>query len=196
MRRPLHHWLNLRSLAMIRRCALVALTLFAAAAMVVARIGPAVAADAPASQPLAPADGEKRTTPSGLTIVDIPARGEPLKAQAGDIVWVNYTGRLQKDGSVFYSSYNRPHRGTNLPPSPIEFVLGTATVIKGWDEGIAGMKVGDKRQLIIPPNLAYGPMGKGPIPPNATLVFDIELAGLVRPQQPAPQAQPPTPPGQ
>src|SRR4051812_37007980 len=78
-----------------------------------------LAADAPTSQPVTPAEGEKHTTPSGLTIIDIPARGEPLRAQAGDAVLVNYTGRLQKDGTVFDSSYNHPDRNTGKPPAPI-----------------------------------------------------------------------------
>jgi FKBP-type peptidyl-prolyl cis-trans isomerase len=127
-----------------------------------------IAAD-PATQPA------ERTTPSGLKIVEVKTVSEPLAAQAGDLVWVHYTGRLQSNNSVFDSSM-----GT--PSSPIPFKLGAGQVIKGWDEGLQGMKVGEKRQLIIPPTLAYGAAGTpgGPIPPNATLVFDVELVGIYR----------------
>ena len=170
-----------------RRCALGAVISLCVAFTFIARL---FAADAPATQPVAPAPGEKHTTASGQTIIEIPASSEPLRAQAGDLVWVNYTGRLQKDGAVFDSSNNRADHNTGKPPAPIQFVLGSGVVIKGWDEGIAGMKCGDKRQLIIPPNLAYGSRGKGPIPANATLVFDIELVGLVRPHAAEPGQAP------
>src|SRR4051794_9533582 len=93
-----------------------------------------------------PAQGEKRTTASGLTIVDVGA--QPMTAQKGDLVWVNYTGRLQSNGQKFDSSMDRRDPQTGMP-DPIKFVLGQGHVIRGWDEGIAGMKVGDKRQLII-----------------------------------------------
>ena len=133
---------------------------------------------APAAAPAAPAApatakaGEKQTTPSGLTIVTV-ASGDGL-AKAGDTVWVHYTGTLQSNGTKFDSSLDRG--------DPISFTLGQGEVIKGWDEGIAGMKVGDKRQLIIPPTLGYGEKGAGNvIPPNATLVFDVELMGVKRP---------------
>jgi FKBP-type peptidyl-prolyl cis-trans isomerase len=84
---------------------------------------------------------------------------------------VHYTGRLT-DGTKFDSSYDRGQ--------PIDFSLGSGVVIKGWDQGIEGMKVGGKRKLTIPPDLAYGARGTpgGPIPPNATLVFDVELVGV------------------
>jgi peptidylprolyl isomerase len=121
-----------------------------------------IAADAPTSQP------SKTVTPSGLTIVET-GNGD-VTAAAGDKVWVEYTGKLQ-DGTKFDSSLDRPD-------DPFMFVLGQGKVIRGWDEGIAGMKVGEKRQLIIPPNLGYGAQGTGPIPPNATLVFDVQLLGL------------------
>lgn len=136
---------------------------------------PAAAAAAPASQP----SGEKVVTPSGLTIIKV-APGEGA-AKKGDRVWVHYTGKLA-DGKKFDSS--RDHAETT---TGIEFTLGAGHVIKGWDEGIEGMKVGEKRTLIIPPELGYGDRGSGGvIPPKATLTFDVELAGLHQaPQQPA-----------
>ena len=129
------------------------------------------------AQTSAPAGGEnKKTTASGLQIVEVKTQKEPMKAAAGDKVWVHYTGKLQS-GKVFDSSRNRNE--------PIAFNLGGGEVIKGWDEGIQGMQVGDKRQLIIPPNLAYGEQGGGDglIPPNSTLVFDVELVGIERPEK-------------
>jgi FKBP-type peptidyl-prolyl cis-trans isomerase len=109
-------------------------------------------------------------TDSGLEYIETLA-GTGAQAVAGKTVSVHYTGKLQ-NGKVFDSSYNR---GT-----PLDFPLGAGRVIKGWDEGIALMKVGGKAQLIIPPDLAYGARGAGGglIPPNATLIFDVELVGV------------------
>lgn len=106
-------------------------------------------------------------TESGLDYIETEA-GTGAQAAAGKTVKVHYTGKFP-DGKVFDSSYSRGE--------PIEFALGTGRVIKGWDEGIALMKVGGKAQLVIPPELAYGERGAGGgvIPPNATLVFDVEL---------------------
>jgi peptidylprolyl isomerase len=121
----------------------------------------------------------ERTTPSGLKIIEVDHQTEPLVTQANDFVGVHYTGKLQSNGQKFDSSFDHPNQ------EPIWFQLGAHRVIPGWDEGLLGMKIGDKRQLIIPPNLAYGERGTpgGPIPPNATLVFDVELVGVYRPQK-------------
>ena len=108
-------------------------------------------------------------TSSGLEYIEVEA-GTGAQAEAGKTVAVHYTGKFQ-DGKVFDSSIPRGE--------PIEFPLGKGRVIKGWDEGIALMKVGGKAQLIILPDLAYGECGAGGvIPPNATLVFDVELVSV------------------
>ncbi len=109
------------------------------------------------------------TTASGLTYQDL-AVGEGEEAAKGMQVTVHYTGWLT-DGTKFDSSKDRDE--------PFDFPLGAGHVIKGWDEGVAGMKVGGKRKLTIPPSLGYGARGAGGvIPPNATLVFDVELLGV------------------
>jgi FKBP-type peptidyl-prolyl cis-trans isomerase FkpA len=109
------------------------------------------------------------TTPSGLTIDDLVV-GNGAAAAAGQQVKVHYTGWLT-DGKKFDSSKDRDE--------PFVFPLGAGRVIKGWDEGVQGMKVGGKRKLTIPPALGYGARGAGGvIPPNATLVFEVELLGV------------------
>jgi FKBP-type peptidyl-prolyl cis-trans isomerase len=109
------------------------------------------------------------TTPSGLQIEEI-MLGSGATAEAGQNVIVHYTGWLT-DGSKFDSSKDRN--------DPFQFGLGQRQVISGWDEGVAGMKVGGTRKLTIPPALGYGTRGAGgAIPPNATLVFEVELLDI------------------
>ncbi len=114
------------------------------------------------------------TTPSGLQYEDT-AAGDGPAAQPGQDVQVHYTGWLWKDdqqGAKFDSSRDRN--------DPFEFALGAGMVIRGWDEGVAGMKVGGRRTLLIPPQLGYGARGAGGvIPPNATLKFDVELLAIL-----------------
>jgi len=113
------------------------------------------------------------TTPSGLRIIDSRV-GTGAQPQAGQDVTVHYTGWLYlngKKGKKFDSSRDRGQ--------PFTFTLGHMSVIKGWDEGVATMRVGGKRTLIIPPELGYGAEGAGnDIPANATLIFDVDLLGV------------------
>lgn len=107
-------------------------------------------------------------TPSSLYILDEQA-GSGAEAGTGQRVSVHYTGWLP-DGTKFDSSRDRNQ--------PFEFALGAGKVIAGWDEGVAGMKVGGRRKLVIPAALGYGARAMGPIPPNSTLVFDVELLAV------------------
>ena len=130
-----------------------------------------VSLSAHAGSPAAPAKvtGKGTKTPSGLQYWDL-KKGTGALAKPGTTVKVHYTGWLT-DGKKFDSSRDRNE--------PFEFKLGAGMVIKGWDEGVAGMKVGGKRQLRIPPDLGYGAAGAGTaIPPNSTLVFYVELLGV------------------
>jgi len=107
------------------------------------------------------------TLPNGLAYWDL-AVGTGKTAAKGSKVKVNYTGWLLEQGTKFDSSFDRKE--------PLEFTLGQGAVIKGWDQGVVGMKVGGKRQLRLPPELAYGYRGQPPeIPRNAYLIFDVEL---------------------
>jgi ketosteroid isomerase-like protein len=108
------------------------------------------------------------TTPSGLRYEDIVA-GTGASPQPGQEVAVHYTGTLD-NGTKFDSSLDRGE--------PIRFKIGVGQVIRGWDEGLMTMKVGGKRKLVIPPQLGYGARRMGPIPPNSTLVFDVELLSV------------------
>ena len=125
-----------------------------------------IAAEAAANKAIEQKWPDAVTTPSGLKFVvveegdggETPAKGTTIKA--------HYTGKLL-DGTKFDSSYDRGQ--------PLEFPVGTGRVIKGWEEAFLSMKKGEKRILIIPPELGYGPAGRGPIPPNATMIFDVEL---------------------
>ena len=110
------------------------------------------------------------TTESGLKYDDL-VQGDGAEATTGKRVSVHYTGWLT-DGSKFDSSVDRN--------SPFQFSLGAGMVIRGWDEGVQGMKIGGKRKLTIPPQLGYGERGAGGvIPPNATLIFDVELLEIL-----------------
>lgn len=105
---------------------------------------------------------------NGLQIEDLRV-GTGAEAKTGQVVTAHYLGTLE-DGTKFDSSYDRGQ--------PFQFTLGKGEVIQGWDQGIVGMRVGGKRKLVIPSSLGYGPQGMGPIPGNATLVFEVELLGV------------------
>ncbi len=118
----------------------------------------------------AQAPGKVVTTPSGLQITDSKV-GTGATPRPGQICVVHYTGWLYQDGAKGKKFDSSVDRG-----QPFEFPVGQHRVIGGWDEGVASMKVGGKRTLIIPPELGYGARGAGGvIPPNATLIFDVEL---------------------
>jgi peptidylprolyl isomerase len=130
---------------------------------------PAAAVEAPAPEAAPASVGDKVKAPSGLEY-EILTVGNGVIPQPGQTVRVHYTGWLT-DGTKFDSSVDRGQ--------PFQFVLGRGQVIKGWDEGLSTMRIGDKRKLTIPPELGYGPRGAGAvIPPDATLVFEVELLGI------------------
>jgi FKBP-type peptidyl-prolyl cis-trans isomerase FkpA len=141
----------------------ITLIIGAAIIIIIAVLWRSSAGPGPASQAAAVEPGAKHSEEVNKNNMD-------KIAKQGDHVFVNYTGTLT-NGTKFDSSYDRGE--------PIDFVLGKGQVIKGWDEGIQGMKVGEKKHLVIPPEKAYGASGiPGAIPPNATLVFDVELVDI------------------
>jgi peptidylprolyl isomerase len=146
-------------------------TLMIAFAVAIATAG--VLAFVAPSGALAQTSGKTMTNPSGLQIIDSTV-GSGASPKPGQICVMHYTGWLYEDGKKgkkFDSSVDRNE--------PFEFPIGQHRVIAGWDEGVATMKVGGKRTLIIPPALGYGARGAGGvIPPNATLMFDVELLGV------------------
>jgi FKBP-type peptidyl-prolyl cis-trans isomerase len=153
----------------LKRSSLVPIAL-AAALVALLATGCTSAVAPPASTAPTPSSAASEAAvpgfPAGLKVVD-KVVGTGAAAKTGDHVTVNYTGWLT-DGTKFDSSVDRNQ--------PYEFDLGAGSVIKGWDEGVVGMKVGGKRTLTISPDLGYGAQGAGGvIPPNATLVFEIEL---------------------
>ena len=105
--------------------------------------------------------------PASLVVTDIVA-GTGATAANGNKLTMNYTG-------WFYSASAADHKGAQFETSTFSFTLGSGAVIAGWEQGLVGMKVGGKRSLAIPSNLAYGSSGRGPIPPNAGLLFEVEL---------------------
>ena len=116
-------------------------------------------------------EGEERTLPGGLKVIDLKVGNGPM-AEPGHMIAMHYTGWLT-DGTKFDSSLDRG--------APLTFPLGAnpPRVIRGWEEGVKGMRVGGKRKLTIPPDMAYGERGFPPvIPPNATLVFEVELVDM------------------
>ena len=113
------------------------------------------------------------TTPSGLQFEDTVA-GTGAEAKRGDLVSVHYTGWLYSNGVTGAKFDSSKDRG-----QPFQFSLGGGQVIRGWDEGVAGMKIGGTRRLVIPAELGYGARGAGGvIPPNATLLFEVDLLGV------------------
>jgi FKBP-type peptidyl-prolyl cis-trans isomerase len=116
--------------------------------------------------------GDSGTSPSaeGTLVIDDLVVGTGATAAVGNTVTVHYVGTFT-NGTQFDSSYDRGQ--------PFSFRIGAGQVIAGWDQGVPGMKVGGKRRLTIPPSLAYGSQGQGPIPPNATLIFEIDLLSIV-----------------
>ena len=153
----------MRTLATAGRLSALAFTVVAATTLATVQSTPAAAQAA----------GTSMTTPSGLKIEDTKA-GTGASPKTGQTCVMHYTGWLYENGvkgKKFDSSVDRGQ--------PFEFPIGQGMVIKGWDEGVASMKIGGKRTLIIPPQLGYGARGAGGvIPPNATLLFEVELLGV------------------
>jgi len=106
-----------------------------------------------------------------LIVEDIEVGIGDAVVESGDDIVIHYKGTLT-DGTIFDSSYDRGE--------PFQTQIGVGAVIKGWDEGVLGMKLGGKRKLTIPPDMAYGEQGQGPIPPNSTLIFEVELVEILK----------------
>jgi peptidylprolyl isomerase len=142
---------------------------------------PTAQAETPKAKKVTPTAGEaninrkpkvpkgKGSPPSGLVAQDLIV-GKGKEAKSGSLVSVQYVGVLFKNGKEFDASWNGKR-----PGRPFQFPLGAGQVISGWDQGVAGMKVGGRRKLIIPPDLAYGAQGVPGIPPDSTLIFDVDL---------------------
>jgi FKBP-type peptidyl-prolyl cis-trans isomerase FkpA len=131
-------------------------------------------ADAPAPAPVLPGSAVPGPAAEKLIVTDTKV-GNGREATAGAMVRVHYTGWLYRP--LAKNSHGRKFDSSS-GGEPLEFQLGIGKVIKGWDQGVAGMKVGGKRTLIIPAELAYGPRAVGDIPANSNLIFDVELVGV------------------
>ncbi len=153
----------MRSAFLTKTLQSVAFVFAAVSALIVVAPSPSAAQDAGAAQ----------TTASGLKIIDTVV-GTGATPKTGQTCVMHYTGWLYEDGKKGQKFDSSVDRG-----KPFQFQIGVGQVIGGWDEGVATMKVGGKRTLIIPPDLGYGARGAGGvIPPNATLIFDVELLGV------------------
>jgi FKBP-type peptidyl-prolyl cis-trans isomerase len=116
------------------------------------------------------AKDEVKTTEGGVKYQTL-KEGTGTELRPGQKALVNYEGKLE-DGTIFDST------SSSGQPKPIEFIIGTGSVIKGWDEAIPGMKIGEVRKLTIPPEMGYGKQSNGKIPPSSTLIFEVELVGI------------------
>ncbi len=165
--------------------------LFRAAAVLAAATGLLACAGGPKPfpAPIPLLEGKARTA-FALQVVEV-AAGTGALAQPAKCFYVHYTGWLV-DGKKFDSSHDST--GAGMPREPLGFPQGARRVIPGWDAGFEGMRVGGKRRLIVPYQLAYGEKGRPPvIPPKATLVFDVELMAVGDPGPPMPGSSPPVP---
>jgi FKBP-type peptidyl-prolyl cis-trans isomerase len=155
----------------MKRYVVFALALLLASLILTAQTKKSTTTTRPAEPRQTKVTGPGTALPGGLEYWDI-KKGTGPEAAKGDAVYVQYAGWLT-NGKLFDTSLRGPH------PKPFDFTIGAGQVIKGWEEGVAGMKVGGKRQLKIPPQMAYGAQGyPGVIPPNSTLIFDVTLVGI------------------